>query len=84
MNALKARRRYDEEQEIKRWEAYRKAEEEKYAAMTEEEREAYRKEKSERNRRVAQTLGMMSAMMNGPYSSEAARDVVSIMSKNTD
>lgn len=84
MNALKARRRYDEEQELKRWEAYRKAEEEKYAAMTEEEREAYRKEKSERNRRVAQTLGMMSAMMNGPYTSEVTRDFISNISENID
>ena len=80
MNALKARKRYDDEQEMLKWENHRKQEEEKYAAMTEEEREIYRQEQSSRNKRIAQTLGMMSAFMNGPYSTQAAKDFIKVAS----
>ena len=80
MNALKARKRYDDEQEMLKWENYRKQEEEKYAAMTEEEREIYKQEQSRKNRQIAQTLGMMSAFMNGPYSTQAVKDFIKVAS----
>lgn len=67
MKALKARKRYDDEQLQLRREAERKAEEEKIAAMSEEERTAYLKEQKERQMKAVEALRML-RLMGGPYS----------------
>lgn len=67
MNALKARRKYDAEQQELAWKKRQEDEEARVAAMSDEERAAYEKEKSERRKRMFQTLGLMSAI-SGPYS----------------
>lgn len=82
MKALKARKRYDEEREAEARRKWREAEEAKIAAMSPEEKEQYLNEKRERNLRLARMFGVMGAMTNnGPYSTQAARDFVSIASE---
>lgn len=67
MKALKAHRRYDQEQEDLRYKARLKAEEEKLAKMTPEDRDAYLKEQK---KRVNKALSFLSVpqMFEGPYS----------------
>lgn len=67
MNALKARRRYDAEQMDLAWKKQQEEEEAKVAAMSSEERKLYEADKSKRRQRVAQLLGLTSAI-GGPYS----------------
>lgn len=67
MKALKARKRYDDEQLQLRRDAERKAEEEKIAAMSEEERAVYLKEKKERQMKAVEALRML-RLIGGPYS----------------
>lgn len=67
MNALKARRRYDAEQMDLAWKKKQEEEEAKVAAMSPEERKAYEADKAKRRMRVAQLLGLTSAV-GGPYS----------------
>lgn len=67
MNALKARRRYDAEQMDLAWKKKQEEEEARVAAMSPEERKAYEADKAKRRLRVAQLLGLTSAM-SGPYS----------------
>lgn len=57
MNALKSRRQYDAEKSEKELEARMKAEQEMLDAMSEEEREAYKKNKE---KRLKNTLGLLS------------------------
>lgn len=67
MNALKARRRYDAEQMDLAWKKKQEEEEAKVAVMSPEERKAYEADKAKRRMRVAQFLGLTSAI-SGPYS----------------
>lgn len=57
MNALKSRRQYDAEKIAEELEAKKKAEQEMLDAMSEEEREAYKKNKE---KRLKTTLGLLS------------------------
>ena len=67
MNALKSRRQYDAEKIAKELEAKRKAEQEMLNSMSEEEREAYKKNKEQR---LKTTLGLLSlaSAITGDYS----------------
>lgn len=67
MNALKARRRYDAEQEALKWEKHRQEEQSKIDSMSPDEREIYLKEKRERTNK---TLSILAALHRfaGPYS----------------
>lgn len=67
MNALKARRRYDAEQQDLAWKKRQKEEEARVAAMSPEERKAYEADKAKRRMKTAQLLGLMSSI-SGPYS----------------
>ena len=67
MNALKARRRYDAEQQDLAWKKRQEEEEARVAAMSPEERKAYEADKAKRRRNTAQLLGLMSSF-EGPYS----------------
>ena len=67
MNALKARKRYDQEQAELRHRAWLKAEEEKLAAMDPEERKKYEADKKKRVNNALSLLGI-SQMIGGPYS----------------
>ena len=66
MNALKARRRYDAEQQDLAWKKRQEEEEARVAAMSPEERKAYEADKEKRRRNTAQLLGLMSSI-NGSY-----------------
>ena len=66
MNALKARRRYDAEQQDLAWKKRQEEEEVRVAAMSPEERKAYEEDKAKRRRNTAQLLGLMSSI-NGSY-----------------
>lgn len=67
MNALKSRRQYDAEKIAEELEAKRKAEQEMLNSMSEEEREAYKKNKEQR---LKTTLGLLSlaSAITGDYS----------------
>ena len=67
MNALKARRRYDAEQQDLAWKKRQEEEEARVAAMSPEERKAYEADKAKRRRNTAQLLGLMSSI-SGSYS----------------
>ena len=67
MNALKARRRYDAEQQDLAWKNRQEEEEARVAAMSPEERKAYEADKAKRRMKTAQLLGLMSSI-SGPYS----------------
>lgn len=67
MNALKARRRYDAEQQDLAWKKRQEEEEARVAAMSPEERKAYEADKAKRRMKTAQLLGLMSSI-SGPYS----------------
>lgn len=67
MNALKARRRYDAEQQDLAWKKRQEEEEARFAAMSPEERKAYEADKAKRRMKTAQLLGLMSSI-SGPYS----------------
>lgn len=67
MNALKARRRYDAEQQDLAWKKRQEEEEARVAAMSPEERKAYEADKVKRRMKTAQLLGLMSSVA-GPYS----------------
>lgn len=67
MNALKARRRYDAEQQDLAWKKRQEEEEARVAAMSPEERKAYEADKAKRRMKAAQLLGLMSSI-SGPYS----------------
>lgn len=66
MNALKARRRYDAEQQDLAWKKRQEEEEARVAAMSPEERKAYDADKAKRRRNTAQLLGLMSSI-SGSY-----------------
>lgn len=67
MNALKARRKYDAEQQDLAWKKKQEEEETRVAAMSPEERKEYEADKEKRIQRVAQLLGLTS-VISGPYS----------------
>lgn len=67
MNALKARRRYDAEQQDLAWMKRQEEEEARVAAMPPEERKAYEEDKVKRRMKTAQLLGLMSSI-SGSYS----------------
>lgn len=67
MNALKARRRYDAEQQDLAWKKRQEEEEARVAAMSPEERKAYEADKAKRRMKTAQLLGLMSSIA-GTYS----------------
>lgn len=67
MNALKARRRYDAEQQDLAWMKRQEEEEARVAAMSPEERKAYEEDKVKRRMKTAQLLGIMSSI-SGSYS----------------
>ena len=67
MNALKARRRYDAEQQDLAWKKRQEEEEARVAAMSSEERKAYEADKAKRRMKTAQLLGLMSSV-GGEYS----------------
>ena len=67
MNALKARRRYDAEQQDLAWKKRQEEEEARVAAMSPEERKTYEADKAKRRMKTAQLLGLMSSI-SGPYS----------------
>ena len=67
MNALKARRRYDAEQQDLAWKKRQEEEEARVAAMSPEERKAYEEDKVKRRMKTAQLLGLMSSI-SGSYS----------------
>ena len=67
MNALKARRRYDAEQQDLAWKKRQEEEEARVAAMSPEERKAYEADMAKRRRNTAQLLGLMSSI-SGSYS----------------
>ena len=66
MNALKARRRYDAEQQDLAWKKRQEEEEARVAAMSPEERKAYEADKAKRRRNTSQLLGLMSSI-SGSY-----------------
>lgn len=66
MNALKARRRYDAEQQDLAWMKRQEEEEAHVAAMSPEERKAYEEDKVKRRMKTAQLLGIMSSI-SGSY-----------------
>lgn len=67
MNALKSRRQYDAEKREEELEARMKAEQEMLDAMSEEEREAYKKDKEKRLKNALGLLSVASAV-RGDYS----------------
>lgn len=67
MNALKARRRYDAEQQDLAWMKRQEEEEARVAAMSPEERKAYEEDEVKRRMKTAQLLGLMSSI-SGSYS----------------
>ena len=67
MNALKARRRYDAEQQDLAWKKRQEEEKARVAAMSPEERKAYEEDKVKRRMKTAQLLGLMSSI-SGSYS----------------
>lgn len=67
MNALKARRRYDAEQQDLAWKKRQEEEEARVAAMSPDERKAYEEDKVKRRMKTAQLLGLMSSI-SGSYS----------------
>lgn len=79
MNALKARRRYDAEQQDLAWQKRQEEEQAKIDAMPEDERRAYLKEKEHRRRNAMQLLGVMSTLASGPYNTQATKDFVHLM-----
>lgn len=66
MNALKARKKYDQQQELLALKQRRKEEQEKIDAMDDETRKAYLAEKERKRRLFYQLLGTMNAM-GGDY-----------------
>lgn len=68
MKCLKARRRYDAEQEELAWQKKQKEKQEMIEAMTEEEREEYFKKKDEEKKRIHELLSIPLGLANGPYS----------------
>lgn len=68
MNALKSRRRYDAEKIAEELEAKKKAEQEMLDAMSEEERETYKKDRERRLKNALSLLSVASAV-KGDYSS---------------
>jgi hypothetical protein len=84
MNALKARRRYDAEQQDMAWKRRQEEEKAKIDAMPDEERKEYLANKEHRRRNAMQLLGVMSAMANGPYSTQATKDFTKIISEVSD
>lgn len=68
MNCLKARRKYDAEQEELAWQKRQEEEQAMIDAMTEEEREEYFKKKEEEKKRIHELLSIPFGMANGPYS----------------
>ena len=66
MNALKARSRYDAEQQDLTWMKRQEEEEARVAAMSPEERKAYEEDKVKRRMKTAQLLGIMSSI-SGSY-----------------
>lgn len=83
MNALKARRRYDAEQQELAWKKRQEEEQARVEAMSPEERKAYEADKAKRRMRVAQLLGLMSAV-GGDYTSHQAKDFVKVMQPTDD
>ena len=79
MNALKARRRYDAEQQDLAWQKRQEEEQSKIDAMSDDERKAYLEEKEQRRRNAMQLLGVMSTLASGPYSTQACKDFVHLM-----
>lgn len=79
MNALKARRRYDAEQQDLAWKKRQEEEQAKIDAMTEDERATYLAEKGHRRRNAMQLLGVMSALSAGPYNTQATKDFMHLM-----
>lgn len=67
MNVLKSRRRYDAEKSEKELEARMKAEQEMLDAMSEEERETYKKDRERRLKNALSLLSVASAV-KGDYS----------------
>lgn len=80
MKALKARKRYDAEQQDLAWRKRQEEEQSKIDAMSDDERKAYLEEKEHRRRNTMQLLGVMSALASGPYSTPAVKDFVHLMS----
>ena len=78
MNALKARKRYDEEQARLARERIQAEEELKLASMTDEEREEYLK-KQEQIRGLANRLFRQS--LGGPYSSDKTVKLINDLNK---
>ena len=68
MNALKSRRQYDAEKIAEELEAKRKSEKEMLDAMSEEERETYKKDRERRLKNALSLLSVASAV-KGDYSS---------------
>jgi hypothetical protein len=66
MNALKARKKYDQQQELLALKQRRKEEQEKIDAMDDEIRKAYLAEKERKRRLFYQLLGTMNTM-GGDY-----------------
>ena len=69
MNALKARKQYDQKQRRLAYEKYREDEDAKLALMSPEEREIYLNEQEAKRRKVAAVLGAM-ATVSGPYGTD--------------
>lgn len=67
MNALKARRRYDAEQEALKWKKHQQEEQSKIDSMSPSEREIYLKEKRERTNKALSILAALHRFA-GPYS----------------
>lgn len=84
MNALKARRRYDAEQQDLAWKKRQEEEQAKIDAMSEDERKAYLEEKERRRRNAMQLLGVMSTLASGPYSTQASKDFIHLMSESNE
>lgn len=67
MNAMKARKRYDEEQRYKAYKEAQEAEKERVDAMSEEDRQEYLAKKKKRQRE-AMSLLSIGSLVGGPYS----------------
>lgn len=83
MNALKARRRYDAEQQDLAWKKRQEEEQARVEAMSPEERKEYEANKAKRRMKAAQLLGLMSAI-GGDYTSQQAKDFVKVMQPTDD
>lgn len=83
MNALKARRRYDAEQQDLAWKKRQEEEQARVEAMSPDERKAYEANKAERRMKAAQLLSLMSAV-GGDYTSQQARDFIKVMQPTDD